>query len=177
MRSSYIQVFLLSFLLASCASVPAGAQSGEPFFHVTLSNLDDQIDTVTQNGQTIIDIHSPTGIGSASFELESGSMPEQIVLRLHLRGLEELRLTSGQTSMAASVSNSNPAEVQQRILAASSDTPLLPNDPLWMRIEIISPQTEIKIPLEEGYFEVTVPQEFLRKAGKSFEIQWTDFFR
>jgi hypothetical protein len=177
MKPSYVQVFLLSFLLAACAGAPAEAQSGEPAFIVIPKNTDDRVDIRYENGTSFIDIYSPTGIGSAILELESGTMPGGMVLRLHLKGLEELRLTSAQTSLAASVSNSNPSEIQQRVLAASSDTPLLPGDPLWMPLEIISPQAEKTIPLEEGYFEVEVSQEFLRKAGKSFEIQWTDFFR
>lgn len=177
MKQPYLKIILISFLLSSCASLPAGAQSGEPFFQVTVGNLDDQIKILTQDDQTVIDISSPSGIGSATLELESGTMPEEMILRLHLRGLEQLRLTSPQTSLEASVSNSNPADVQQRILAASSDSPLSPDHPLWMQVKIVSEQAEKTIPLEEGYFEVSVPTEFLRKAGNSFEVQWTDFFR
>jgi hypothetical protein len=46
-----------------------------------------------------------------------------------------------------------------------------------MEIQIISDQAEQKIPLEQGYFEVTVPQEFIQNAGKTFEIEWIDFYR
>lgn len=177
MKSSYLQVFLLSFLLVACAGAPADAQSGEPAFIVIPKNTDDRVDIQYENSTSFIDIYSPTGIGSAILELESGAMPGGMILRLHLQGLEELRLSSSQTSVAASVSNSNPSEIHQRILAASSDSLLSPSDPLWMQIEMISSQAEKKIPLEEGYFEVEISQEFLHKAGTSFEIQWTDFFR
>ena len=46
-----------------------------------------------------------------------------------------------------------------------------------MEIEIVSDQTEKKIPLKDGYFEVTIPQQFIRNAGKTFEIEWIDFYR
>jgi hypothetical protein len=46
-----------------------------------------------------------------------------------------------------------------------------------MEIEIVSEQTEKQIPLEAGFFEVTVPQQFLRSAGNTFEIEWIDFYR
>jgi len=177
MKRSYLQTILLSFLLVSCAGLPANAQSEEPVFVVTTKNRDDQVDIQYDNGVASIDIRSSTGIGSATLELESGTMPGNMILRLHLKGLEELRLTSSQTSIEVSVSNSDPSDIHQRIIAASSDTPLLPDHPLWMKVEIVSPQAEKKIPLEEGYFEVTVPKEFIQKAGNSFEIQWTDFFR
>lgn len=177
MRRSHLEIVLLSFLLVSCAGGPVNAQSEEPVFTVTTKNEADRVSFQNLNARTVIDVVSPTGIGSAAFELESGTLPEEISLRLHLRGLEELRLTSAQTSIAASVSNSDPSEVRQRILAASSDTPLTPGHPLWMEIEIVPEQPEKKIPLEEGYFEVTLPQEFIQKAGNSFEIAWIDFYR
>ncbi len=177
MKRFYVETVLLSLLLVSCAGAPVNAQSGEPDFVVTTKNKDDQINIQYQNGTTLIDVDSPTGIGSAKFQLESGSMPDEIILRLRLKGLEELRLTSAQTSIAASVSNSDPSEVHQRIVAASSDSPLLPSHPLWMKIEIVSEQAVKTLPMEEGYFEITVPKEFLRKAGTSFEIEWIDFYR
>jgi len=177
MRRSHLRIVLLSFLLVSCAGGAVNAQSGEPIFTVTTKNKDDRVSFQNLNAQTFIDVYSPSGIGSAALGLESGTLPEEIVLRLHLRGLEELRLTSAQTSITASVSNSDPSEIRQRVLAASSDTPLTPGHPLWMEIEIVPEQAEKKIPLEEGYFEVTLPQEFIQKAGSSFEIEWIDFYR
>lgn len=177
MKRLYLETFLLSVLLVSCAGQPASAQSGEPVFVVTAKNTDDQISIQFDNSAALIDIISPSGIGAATFELESGSMPEQVVLRLHLQGLEEIRLTSSQTSIAASVSNSDPSEVHQRIAAASINTPILPGQPLWMEIEIVSEQAVETLPLEEGYFEVTVPRDFLQKAGNSFEAEWIDFHR
>ena len=177
MKRSYLQTILLSFFLISCAGQAANAQSGEPGFTVTTKNEGDKVDLQYENGITFIDVYSSSGIGSAEFKLKSGTMPEQMVLRLHLKGLEEFRLTSAQTSIAASVSNSDPSEVHQRIVAASNATPLLPGQPLWMEIKIVSEQAVKTPPLEEGYFEITVPKEFLRKAGTSFEIAWIDFYR
>lgn len=177
MKRFYLETVLLSFLLVACAGQPASAQSGEPVFIVTTKNTDDQVDIQFDNSAALIDIISPRGIGAATFELESGRMPEQVILQLHLQGLEELRLTSLQTSIAASVSNSDPSEVRQRIAAASIDTPILPGEPLWMEVEIVSKRAVKMLPLEEGYFEVTVPKEFLQKAGNSFEVKWIDFHR
>ena len=177
MKRPYLQTILLSFFLISCAGQAANAQAGEPGFTVTTKNEGDRVDLQYENGFTFIDVYSSSGLGSAEFKLTSGTMPEEMVLRLHLKGLEELRLTSAQTSIAASVSNSDSSDIHQRIIAASSDSPLLPSHPLWMKIEIVTEQAEKKIPLEEGYFEVTVPEEFIRKAGNSFEIEWIDFYR
>jgi hypothetical protein len=178
MRPALIQVILSSILLASCAGGPIGAQPEEPAFIVITKNPDDQVDIEYQNGTAHIDIQSPTGIGSAAFEVASGSMPEGIMLRLHLKGLEQIRLKSAHDQIAASVSSSDASPVEdQALLSSGAETPLPPGHPLWMQIEIVSNQAEKKIPLEGGYFEVTVPQEFLRNAGKTFEIEWIDFYR
>ena len=162
----------------SCVSQPANAQSGdEPVFSISAKNQDDQINFQYVDGTAIVDIQSPTGIGSAKLELESGGMPENILLRLHLQGLEEIKLVSDQTAIVAAGSSSGSFGINdQRVNSSGSEYSITPIDPLWMKIEIISDQAK-KIPLESGYFEITVPREFLQNAGNSFEIQWIDFYR
>ena len=179
MKYFVVHTILLSLLLMSCASQPANAQSGdEPVFSTIAKNQDDQINILYVNGVTAIDVQSPTGIGSADFELESGVMPENIVLRLNLKGLEEFRLISDQATIAASASSSGVFDSNdQRVISSGSEYSIMPIDPLWMKIEIVPDQAAKKIPLEEGYFELTVPTEFIRNTGNSFQIQWIDFYR
>jgi hypothetical protein len=178
MKRFPLPILLFSFLLMSCGGVSAGAQPEEPAFIVITKNPDDQVDIQVENGTAQIDVQSPTGIGSAAFELESGAMPEHIMLRLHLKGLEQFRLTSAQDQIAASVSSGDATNTEnQTLLSSGTESPLLPGHPLWMEIEIVSEGTEKQIPLEEGYFEVIVPQEFISNIGKTFEIEWIDFYR
>ncbi|HET9910126.1 MAG TPA: hypothetical protein VFQ23_26010 [Anaerolineales bacterium] len=147
-------------------------------FNVTTRNQDDQIDIQHKNSITTVDIHSPTGIGSATLQLESGAMPEKIVLRLHLTGLEQFKLVSEQTTLTASGSSSEGFNLTgQSVLAAGNEYVITPIDPLWTKVEIVSGQGSKEIPLGEGYFEITIPNEFIRRAGNSFEIQWINFFR
>ena len=162
----------------SCASQPANAQSGdEPVFSISTKNQNDQVNFQYMDGAAIIDVQSPTGIGSAKLELESGGMPENMLLRLHLQGLEEIRLISDQAVIVASGSSGGSFAINdQRVNSYGSEYSLTPIDPLWMKIEVISDQAK-KIPLESGYFEITVPGEFLQNARSSFEIQWIDFYR
>src|SRR5215207_5992110 len=175
MKYFVIYTILLSFLLMSCASQPANAQSGdEPVFSISTKNQNDQIDVQYVDGAAIIDVQSPTGIGSAKLDLESGGMPENMLLRLHIQGLEEIRLISERAVIVASGSSSGSFSInEQRVNSSGSESSITSIDPLWMKIEIISDQAK-KIPLESRYFEITVPREFLRNAGSSFEIQWID---
>jgi hypothetical protein len=180
MKYFVVHIILFSIIfLISCASQPANAQAGgEPVFSVTTKNQDDRLDSKHENGVTTVDIHSPTGIGSARFKLESGAMPEQLILRLHLAGLEEFRLISDQTTLAAHSSSNEAFNVTgQSVIAAGNEYSITPIDPLWIKMEVVSGQADQKLPLDNGYFEITVPQEFIRVAGNSFEIQWIDFFR
>lgn len=179
MRIFIVHTILLSLFLMSCASQPANAQSGdEPVFTVTTKNQDDEINIQNGNGLTTIDVHSSTGIGSAKFDLISGAMPEEIIVRLHLTGLEEFRLVSDQATVAASGSSSEMFNVtDQRVIASGNEYSITPIDPLWMKVEIVSGQAIETIPLEEGYFEITVSKGFIQNARDSFEIQWIDFFR
>src|SRR5215207_7454775 len=106
MKYFVIYTILLSFLLMSCASQTANAQSGdEPVFSITAKNQNDQVNFQYVDGAAIIDIQSPTGIGSAKLDLESDGMPENMLLRLHLQGLEEIRLMSDQAVIVASGSS------------------------------------------------------------------------
>lgn len=178
MKRSHLPVILLSFVLGACAGLRAGGSGDQPVFAVATQNPDDQVRVEYQNGVARIDISSATGIGAADLVLESGTMPEEVIVRLHLRGLEQIRFTSAQDRIAASVSSSEALAVpDQTMISQGNEIPILPGQPLWMKIEVVSEQAEKSVPLEEGYFEVTLPKEFLQKAGTSFKIEWVDFFR
>lgn len=120
-----------------------------------------------------IAIHSPFGIGSAAFQLESGDMPEEIVVQLHLQGLEEFRLISEQVTVAASVSGGNVQS--QREISGNSEQALGSFDALWLDIQIVAESATI--PLEDGYFEIHFPEELIEQSEGLFEIHWIDFFR
>jgi len=177
MKQFVVHTILFSIFLTACASQPVNAQEqAEPVFSVSAKNAEDQLVFQYKDNTTTIEINSPFGIGSAKFKLESGDMPERIVLRLHLRGLEEFRLISDQVTIAASVSSSGGLKTQsQRKIFRDSEQIMLAFDPLWLEIEIVSDSEQI--PLKEGYFEIVFPKGFMQQSGDSFEIQWIDFYR
>ena len=176
MKYSKIVITLFGLLLASCAGRSANAQAGgEPTFLVSTKNSEDQVNVQYEDAAVIFDVHSPSGIGTAAIALESGAFPETIRVRLHLQGLENFRLTSEQDSIEASISSSDPGQV--KIRSSDSEAPILPLNPLWIEIEVVSSGVEKTIPLKDGYFEVTLPKGFIQRSGASFEIEWIDFYR
>jgi hypothetical protein len=167
---------LMCLFLSSCASRNASAQDSKPEFRVTVKNQDDKITILDENSRTVIEIHSDFGIGSASLTLVSGTMPDTLLLRLHTQGLEEFQLISAQVTLDASVPSGEAGQpVGERIVSSALEYPILPGHPLWMRVEVVAENKNI--PLDEGYFEITIPREFLRNAGASFEVRWIDFYR
>lgn len=170
-----ITTLLLGLFLISCSDNTTAAQDN-PGFSVELQNLGDGVAFQHHENKTIIDIVSPSGIGSAKFTLRSGEMPRQINIWLHLKGLEAFRLISEQVTLAASIPTSGGLNDQSQMkITEDSEGPISMFDPLKLKLDIVSNSQEI--PLQDGYFEIVVPGEFLQQSGNSFEIQWIDFFR
>jgi hypothetical protein len=143
----------------------------------------DQIEVSLEKQAAVFDIFSPGGIGGAEVKLASGTLPETILLRLHLRGLEEFRLTAGNKTLLAAVSSHGDNSIQESISAKSNDIDdwrtIDPDSPYWMDIQIVDPEAKSapKIPLEDGYFEVTIPRFFIKTKISAFSIRWIDFYR
>ena len=82
---------LMACILITVALVGA-AETHTPRFTITAEGDGNKL-TVSAAGETVImDVHSRSGIGSATAELVSGTLPENILLRLHLAGLEPGRV-------------------------------------------------------------------------------------
>jgi hypothetical protein len=135
--------------------------------------------TVSSQGETaILEVHSQSGIGSATVELVSGAPPETIVLRLYLKGLEQFRLLDDGTVVSASVASSDIGDITESVSSTQSgETPITPGSPLWLGIRIVSSEDKPHIPLDQGHFEITLPADFLHDGRRSFSIQWIDFYR
>ncbi|MBV9124119.1 MAG: hypothetical protein JO112_12235 [Planctomycetes bacterium] len=54
-----------------------------------------------------------------------------------------------------------------------------PTDPLWVKVRVLtddgSPATQV--PLQGGYFELTLPSALFLGNPKSLTLQWIDFYR
>ena len=177
MKGFVVHTIVFGLMLTACTGRSAGAQAQEgPVFSVELKNSDDQISIRYEQNAAVIEITSPSGIGSATFVLESGEMPEQIITQLHLKGLEEFRLISSDKSiLSVSIPGAGIQAQSQRKISENSEQALQSSDPLWLDIEIVSDSR--KIPLQDGYFEIIFPKKFIQGAGDFFELQWIDFYR
>src|SRR5271156_6698632 len=118
MGKSLLIVFSMLLALAGGCASPVGvagkttnseatAAATQPMasFDVHCDKTGDAVVVSTEADRTIFAITSPSGIGGAAVERRGGSWPKQLVLRVHLRGLESLRITAGDLTLSVSVAS------------------------------------------------------------------------
>ena len=165
-------------LIAGCSAPTGAAEMPTPVFAVSAEGDGNEIKVNVEDGTAIADVRSRRGIGSATVELVSGTLPENIVIRLHLKGLEQFRLVYDQTAIIASVSSGEGGSVGQSVGAPDGDErPIAPGSPFWVAIRIVPDQATPYVPIEVEYFEITLPDDFLQGEHRSFSIRWIDFYR
>jgi len=165
-------------LMTGCAAPPGVSETPASVFSVAAEGDGDELTLSVEGQATVIDVHSRSGIGSAVIKLVSGPSPENVVVRLHLKGLEEFRLSYAEATITASVSSGDRRSVFQRVAwPDGGERPVTRDSPFWLDVQIVSDQVPPRIPLEQGYFEITLPRSFLREEQRSFSIQWIDFYR
>ena len=154
-------------LLTVCVAVAVTActENQLPEFNAA-TDKDNELSLRNESGTTVIDIQSPSGIGKADIEFLSGNYPGQIVLRLHIEGLEGFKLTYGTTTLSASSPGTSEAVVQSLIQPDGAERAITPSSPLWMDIQ-----------REQEYFEIKLPNAMTQERPESFSFEWVDFYR
>ena len=148
----------------------------DPFARTAVSTI---ADTVT------IDVTSPSGIGHASFTLPPKRRPARILIRLHLKGLEEFRFVYGDTMIVVNTDARIPRMSDVRAHLRVIDQPggegreireLSPFDPEFIQVTISS---ALGYPTGTGadWLVVEAPPSFLHGDEDRFEIRWIDFYR
>jgi len=189
----FVSLFLAHTVMAGCTALPVAPEDSPsttevqtpasmsedlpPVFSIASDDTGNEVAVSVEGETAIFDVRSERGIGSATVELVSGS-PQTIVLRVHLQGLEEFRLMYNEVTLIASVSSRDVDGVAERVvLPDGAEQSLVLGDPLWIDIRIVSDQDVPSIPLDQGYFEVKLPNNFLNEARRTFSIRWIDFYR
>jgi len=181
MKSIWLLAILGLIMVGFCAC--GSSHNNLAKFEVVPKKEADRIEVSFEEQAAIFDIFSPGGIGSAEVKLASGALPEKILLRLHLKGLEEFRLTAGDKTLLTEVSGHGDNAVQESISNTSNDSEdwqtIDPGSLYWMDIKVVDPEARPtpQIPLKNGYFEVAVPSYFIKTNISAFSIRWIDFYR
>ena len=121
----------------------------------------DEHNITPKDDATVVEIRSKRGIGRATILAKDGIWPKRVVLRLHLKGLENFEISNGAKTLKTFVSSQKNA----------------PPHPGPLKVKLVPEEgAAAKIPLK-GYFEIEVPADFLKGKPESLKLHWIDFYR
>ncbi|MEZ4515713.1 MAG: hypothetical protein R3C44_02365 [Chloroflexota bacterium] len=149
---------------------------------ITLDKQDDEATVHVEDNTAVIDVQSASGIGGLHAQLTDGDWPEEVLLRLHLRGLERLEIGYDQVLVATGVSStSDPAPLPAVYnIADTGEAVTIPDagKDYYPTIHVVPEAgSQPAIPLQNGYFEISLPPNFFTMELNAFTVQWIDFFR
>ena len=181
MKIPLIPLTLLLVISGNALAEDGDAPKDQPAkFKITTRRKDDAVEVATDKDQTVFDVKSPFGIGQAVIERAGDEWPKAVVLRLHLKGLENFRASTGTLTLDAAVSSQKEGQTKVRMWKdGQEEAPLDEKSPLWTDIRIVGgdgkPAKEL--PLKDGYFELMLPRAFFEGNPQSITLNWIDFYR
>lgn len=148
-------------------------------FKITTKRQGDRLLTRLEKETATVSIHSESGIGEAVIELVDDHWPSTVVLHLHLKGLESLRVSSEKVTLEAAVSSSEGMPRVRVWKDGDEGSPLDSQSPYWLSIRVCDRNGKPVQgnPKESDHFAVTLPRAFLDKGVGSITLKWIDFYR
>ncbi len=158
--------------LAAAAFVLSQAACSPEHEFTATSYKGDQVRVIQTSDGVRLDVVSPTGIGKLDLSKEpAGHWPKGMVIQLHLKGLESLRIRHDNLLLNASLSSTeSPSPVRQWLNENESET-IDSSHPCWLKIQ------RIKTDTGESVIEVRLPAEVFNDQSKSITVNWIDFYR
>jgi hypothetical protein len=170
--------FLIPGLLVLAVAMTATAGDDKsPKFKITTKRDNDKVEVRADKDKTVFIVKSPFGISQAIIERTDEKWTDAVVLRLHLKGLENFRVTNGKVKLETSVSSQDG---KVRVWKdGMEDAPLDAKSPYWMEIRMIGSDGKPAkaIPLKDGYFEMALPEALIERNPRSITVNWIDFYR
>ena len=125
---------LLLFSILGMTNIATAYGEDRPLKIITRRG-DDTAEVNVEKDKTTVSIHSPFGISQAAIERNGQSWPDVLNMRLNLKGLEQLKVTTGKITLEAAVSSQDG---KLRLWKeGKEDSPLDLKDPFWMEIRMI----------------------------------------
>ncbi len=113
----------------------------------------------------VFEVKSGFGIGSGKIHLAEGDWPKEVVVRLHLGGLEGFNVSNGKKVFKGfHMSNKGNGTQKEELKTRMLD---LQGNPLKGKYLLKS----------KGYYDVTIPSALLTPEVKELKINWVDFYR
>jgi hypothetical protein len=171
LRLGVLAAVLAGGVLAACAAPPAAGPAA-PEFQIATDKPDNVVTTTIDGERLLVDVQSSSGIGSAGVRAADGEMPPAVLLRFHLRGLEQMTFAFGGAIVKLSVPSGGDRPVMQSVVEGGQDRPITPESPYWMEVTQTTADGSA-----ENIFEVAAPPAFFTSPTANFTIGWIDFYR
>jgi hypothetical protein len=163
-----------------CLQACTPGHPGRTVIDVRPDRSDAQISITVNGGLAVIEIASPSGIGGADFEIAAGPIPERIILRFLLTGLEHMDFSYGDTTVTVSISSGPGREVRETVRFSTSEgeQEVSADSPYWMTVSIVPAESPPPTaPLQSAAIDVGAPEDYLKSGLRSFSIEWIDYYR
>ena len=164
-------------LVLAVAAITTATADDTPPFKITTKRDNDRVEVKTEKDKVVFSVHSPFGISSAVIERTGEKWPDAVVLQLHLKGLENFKVTNGKVTLEASVSSQDGTVRLWK--DGKEDASLDAKSSYWTDIRMIGGDGKPAktIPLKDGYFEMQLPKAFFEGNPKTITVNWIDFYR
>lgn len=125
-----------------------------------------------------INIKSKTGIGSVTIKGANDKWPKHILVHLQLRGLESFKVTSGGTVIEWSLSSTGNNPLHVTLHQNKQTSEISTDNPYFAGLRINGPIGDGNlIPLQDGYFSLTLPAKLFEGNPAEIRLSWVDFYR
>jgi hypothetical protein len=165
--------------VAGAAAEGGGTKPGPKDFKITTRKPADTVEIRGEKDGVVFEVRSPSGIGDATIAREAASWPKRVVLRLHLKGLEDFRVGNGKVTVHAAVKAGQGKPEVRQWKDGKEDAPLDGKSPYWLGLvpQRGDGKPAAEIPLKEGFFEVVLPPALFEGNPASISVRWIDFYR
>ena len=96
----HLVIVVVTILSAGCASA-----ADEHQFKITTKRDNDKVEVKTESDKAVISVRSPFGISQAIIERADENWRDTVILRLHLNGLENFKVTNGKITLESALSS------------------------------------------------------------------------
>jgi hypothetical protein len=144
-------------------------------YHLTSGHDDTRVNVSLVHKSLVFDITSPRGIDHLHVQRKGADWPDKLVVRLRLKGLEHFAIDTDKCSLAWSVPSHGEPNSRMMRFVAKQELPVAIEDPCFAAIRIIAKNHAI--PLNDGYFELTLPTTCLDGNPEEIKFRWIDFYR
>ena len=179
MSQHFAITVLVAVVFVGITSAVTAGDEEQPTFKITTKRDNDKVDVKVEKHKVVFAFRSPLGISTAIIERFTDRWPDHVTIKLFLKGLENLQISNGKVKLEASISSYEKENPTRLWKDGKEDSLLDSRSSFWMEIRTMEAggTPTKRIPLKDGYFEMTLPTVLFEDNPESITVRWVDFYR